>query len=296
MSNKICCILDACTVINLIHIDEDDFLLKKLNKLDIHINEAVFNEIRCNVDKGIDSKNNDKNSTSNLINHKLSFFRTMKKDNKEMLTDLGNDYFERIKNITNYTKKSNGELLSSAYALYLSRMNETKVFFYTDDFPAKEFFSSFFEYQQIGHIKDSVDLLVLLYWLDENFSKLQLDHYLSSLFSQYAKDVVLLKKKLQDYYDNNVDGSFRRNKRDVAVKLNQLLHKLEKNDFKNIGSLFLFFENPKNKEVFEILKKYSGVFELENNSNSDTLLGKISKIRTDLEGNKIYKWNDLIIV
>ena len=54
---NVCCLLDACTVINLIHIDEDDFLLKKIKSLELKkskpieilIDELVFKEIQVNV-------------------------------------------------------------------------------------------------------------------------------------------------------------------------------------------------------------------------------------------------------
>lgn len=295
MSN-ICCLLDACTAINLIHIDEDDFLLKKIDKLEVHINDIVFNEIRANVVKGIDNAIADRNDVEKTIDQKLTFFRRKKNDNSELLKDLGSDYFERIQTVTNYTKKLNGELYSSAYALYLSRFFQKKVFFYTDDYPAKEHFSSFFDYQQIGHIKDSVDLLVLLYWLDDKFTEQQLDNYLSDLHSQYATEVTVLKKELQGFYNNNVDAAFRKSKRDIVDNLNILLNKLNKLDFRDIRTLYDFFDNNKSKcrGVFEIVKKYSSVFELEKQSNNETLLEKISNTRNAILEYKIYKWNDLL--
>lgn len=289
MSN-ICCLLDACTVINLIHIDEDEFLLKKIEKLDIHINDTVFSEVNANVYKG------KRNQEEKAIEQKLTFFRGKKNDNNELLKDIGNDYFEKIKTVTNYAKKLNGELYSSAYALYLSRFCEKKVFFYTDDYPAKEHFSSFFDYQQIGHIKDSVDLLVLVYWLDDKFTEQQLDNVLSDLHSQYATEVTILKQKLQDFFNNNVDATFRRSKKDITDNLNVLLNKLDKLDFRDIGTLYSFFETNKSKckGILEILKNYSSVFKLEKKSNPETLLGKISHTRKAIKENKIYKWNDLL--
>ena len=293
---NICCLLDACTVINLIHIDEDDFLLKKMDKLEVHINDEVFNEIRANVRKGFDNIALDKDGIERVIDQKLTYFRGKKNDNSELLNDVGSDYFERIKTVTKYTKKLNGELYSSAYALYLSRFCEKKVFFYTDDYPAKEYFSSFFEYQQIGHIKDSVDLLVLLYWLDDKFTEQQLDNVLSDLHSQYATKVTVLKQKLRDFSNYNVDATFKRNKKEIVYNLSLLLSKLDKLDFKNITNLYSFFEinKLKCKDLFEILKNYNSVFELEIKSDTSTLLGKISLTRKAIKENKIYKWNDLL--
>lgn len=294
--NNICCVLDACTAINLIHIDEDDFLLKKMDKLEVHINDTVFDEIKANVRKGVGDISADRNGVEKAIEQKLTFFRGKKNDNNELLKDVGRDYFDRIKTVTNYTKKLNGELYSSAYALYLSRFSEKKVFFYTDDYPAKEYFSSFFNHQQIGHIKDSVDLLVLLYWLDDKFTEKQLDNLLSDLYSQYATEVIVLKRKLQDFLNSNIDAEFKRNKKEIADNLSLLVNKLDKLDFRNLGDLYSFFETnkPKCKVIFEILKKYDSVFELEKKSDAETLLGKISKTRKAISENKIFKWSDLL--
>jgi hypothetical protein len=294
--NNICCLLDACTAINLIHIDEEDFLLKKMDKLEVHINDTVFDEIKANVRKRIDKAIEYRNGVEKTIDQKLTFFRGKKNDNSELLKDVGGDYFERIKTVTNYTKKLNGELYSSAYALYLSRFSEKKVFFYTDDYPAKEYLSSFFHYQQIGHIKDSVDLLVLLYWLDDKFTEKQLDNLLSDLYSQYATEVTVLKQKLQAFYNNNIDAGFRRTKKDIVENLNILINKLDKLDFRDIGTIYYFFDANKSKcrGTFEIVRNYSSVFELEKKSNNETLLGKILQTRKAIKENKIYKWNDLL--
>ena len=42
-------ILDACTIINLLHIDEDDFLLKKLKESKFNVCRKVFEETNKNV-------------------------------------------------------------------------------------------------------------------------------------------------------------------------------------------------------------------------------------------------------
>lgn len=301
MSN-ICCLLDACTVINLIHIDEEDFLLKKLEKVNYTLNSVVFDEVKKNVflplDKGNQQKYSDKNTIEEKrksINQVLPVFQGKKNDNESLLKDLGADYFERIKNATKHTKKLNGELYSSAYALYLSRINSEKIFFYTDDYPAKEQFSAFFDYQQIGQIKDSVDLLILLYWLDDSFNEKQLDKALSSLYSQYATEVVILKKELQEFFTNKVNATFRKTKREIVERLNTLIECLDKLEFEGVGILYSFFEtNKATKDIYNILKNFNPVFELEKKSNTETLLEKISNTRKAIKENKIYKWNDLL--
>lgn len=305
--DNICCLLDACTVINLIHIDDDndDFLLKKIKKLDIKINDLVFTEIKKNVYvkpwRDLKSKYVDKTRRKEIrkaTEQKLTFYRGKKNNNEELLDDLGSDYFDRIKHLTNYTKKENGELCSTGQALYLSRFHYKNVFFYTDDYPAKDDFSSFFHHQQIGQVKDSVDLIILLYWLDENFTDQQLKRVLDELYSQYATEVSLLKKELQNFHNEKVDALFIRSKKEIALKLNELINKLKTLDFKNINDFYTFFVGKKGKckDIYDIIQNYASVFELDNDSNEDSLLNKIKKVSADIGKVKILKLDDLISV
>lgn len=300
MSN-ICCVLDACTVINLIHIDEEDFLLKKVNSLQLYINEVVFEEIRNNVYSRIFNLEIDKYSnkvslkeTRKNIEIKLSFFRGKKNDNAQLFKDVGKDFFERVGGITEY-KKYNGELCSTAYALYLSRIGENKVFFFTDDKPAKNSFSPFFQFQQIGHIKDSVDLLILLFWLDEKFSSSSLDKFLSELYSQYVTQISLFKICLRNYYNEKVDVRFLKDKKELASNLMKLISKLDNLDFHSIRSLWVYFESnaKKYKNEFNLIKNFYSIFELESSNKSDTLLYKIESTRQMIKTHKIYKLGDL---
>ncbi|WP_282142790.1 hypothetical protein [Cellulophaga baltica] len=302
--DSICCLLDACTVINLIHIEEDDFLLKKLKKLDIHINDLVFTEIKNNVyvkpRRDFDNKYVDKREwteTKKTIEQKLTFYRGKKNDNQDILNDFGNDYFEKVKDLTNYKKRLNGELYSTGHALYLSRNDYKNVSFYTDDYPAKDDFSDFFQYQQIGQIKDSVDLLILLYRLDENFTDLQLKKLLNNLYSEYVTDVIFLKKKLQNFVNKKVDAEFIRSKKEIALKLSELIRRLDNLEFEKIKEFYFYFATNKVrcKDLYEIIQKYTSVFELNNDSNSDSLLSKIKKVSYNIGKIKILKLEDLMV-
>ncbi|WP_407518412.1 hypothetical protein [Elizabethkingia anophelis] len=300
---NICCLLDACTAINLIHIDdENDFILKKLEKLDFYINEVVFNEIKDNVYARLDIRDSLKYSnkediakTKKIIEKKLTFFRGKKNDNNILLKELGTDFFERIKVLTNYTKRPNGELCSTAYGLYISRCDEKKIFFYTDDIPAKDFFAPFFDYQQIGHIKDSVDLIILLYWLDEKFTEPQIKKILSDLHSQYSTDVTLLLRNLQSFQQTFVDAKYRKSYKDVTEKLSLLIHKLQQFKFQGISEIKIFFESKraKHKNINEILDQFSSVFDLDNSIENENLLEKIKRIITQIDSDKVYKLLDL---
>lgn len=279
--SKICCLLDACTVINLIHIDENDFLLKKLDKLDIQINELVFSEVTKNVYTRINDSRQNLPDIRENIDKKLSFFRGKKNCNIDIQNDLGVGYFEKIKKLTNYPK-GNGELYSVAFALYLSRKDSKKVFFYTDDSPAKREFSIFFELQQIGQIKDTVDLLILLYWLDDSFLQKDLIRFLSNLYAEYASDVTKLQSALRKY-DESISATTVRQHKNIKPELKELINKLNGLNFKGINTIRESFSNKKGayKEIKNILDKYPSVFELENN-NEKILLQKIELIQNEL--------------
>lgn len=178
-------VIDACTLINLLRIDEDDnFLYKHLKSLEVHIAETVYNEIRKNVFRNAISETDEKRIDTLLpllpSGFKLHQDEAIKKD-------VGKEYFEQISSFTGHTKKFNGELISSVLALVLSRCEESKVCFLTDDFPAKEEFSSFFTIQQIGFIDDSIDLLLMFHWSKSDFTTRKLEKALSDLKAEYNR-------------------------------------------------------------------------------------------------------------
>lgn len=299
MSN-ITCVLDACSIINLIHIDEDDFIIKKLKNLDFYLNEVVFYEVSKNVLKKIELASKKKNISTfeaenikKSISQQLTFYMGKKFLNETITSDVGDEYFERIHELFKYGKK-NGEFFSCALSLYLSRIYTKKIYFYTDDLPARMEFSLPFNHQQIGQIKDTADLLVLLYWIDEDFTESQLSNFLSKLFSEYATDVKLLEKDLKNYLEG-FDYKLIKQNRDVLSNLKNLIHQLSNLNFKEIGKQKTFFESRKgvSKIINDILDNYPSVFELESN-NSKNLLKKITDLREDLKTHKILKLSDLL--
>ena len=215
-------VIDACTLINLLRIDEDDyFLYKHLTSLNIHIAEIVYNEFKANLFKNV-LDDTDKERLSVI----LSLPGFYKHNDKDIQSNIGEDWVIKIIKYVGHSKLLNGEFLSTLLALGLSREMDEKVFFYTDDFPAKAEFNKFFHIQQIGSIEDSVDLLLMLYWLEEDFSIQLLKRKLFDLKSEYNKVVVnfikhiaiikkkygpkqLIRKKLEcleySFYSNNLN-------------------------------------------------------------------------------------------
>ena len=283
--NSMFIILDACSIINLIHIDEDDFILKKLKNLEISISDCVFKEVKKNVYKNIKTSNPSteyKNRSS--IDQNLTFFRNFRVLDETLDKEMGEDFFDHVGELANYAKR-NGEFYSAALALYMSREKPTKVFFHTDDFPAKSDFSHFFNFQQIGHIEDTADLLMLLHRLDDGFSKKDLQSFLSKLFSEYASDVATLLKKLREYQIPKILLKDRR----FNQVLHQIITDLSTYNFSNLKSHFsYFFSNPKKyKSICGILINYNNVMDLQ--SNTGNLLEKIKTLQKSLEKQAVFK-------
>lgn len=187
-------VIDACTLINLLRIDEDDnFLYKHLKSLDVHISETVYNEIKKNVFKNPISETDAKriNILLPLLPGVFNFHQ-----DEEIKRDVGSDFFEQIQSYAGHAKKINGELFSSILALVLSRSEESKVCFYTDDYPAKKEFNQLFAIQQIGLIEDSIDLLLMLHWSKSNFSKKKLETLLSDLNTECNRIQYAFVKKI----------------------------------------------------------------------------------------------------
>lgn len=188
-------ILDACTIINLLRIDEDEFLFKSIKSMDLHIANIVYQEVCSNVKKNSLSKEQKK-----YIQQIIPLFLSYSRQDADIINDL-QEYFDKLTRFTAHTKKRNGELLSSALSLCVSREKSQKVHFYTDDFPAKEQFSRYFSYQQIGEVGDSVDLLIFLYWTKSDFSIEQLLRYLNDLKSEFNIPLKNLVNKIQTKKD-----------------------------------------------------------------------------------------------
>ena len=178
-------VLDACTIINLLRIDEDEFLFRLLCSLRLYVADLVNQEIMKNIFHN-ELSEEQRTYISDVLPQLQSKWNSFNQTMDLIDTDF---YEENIKKFTRHTKKINGELQSSILSLYLSRKYHSRVFFYTDDFPAKEQFKNFFEFQQIGSIGDSVDLLIFLYWNSPDFSDMKLEKFLHDLFAEYNLSV-----------------------------------------------------------------------------------------------------------
>lgn len=285
MSN-ITCVLDACSIINLIHIDEDETLLKRLKHLNILICQCVFKEVNSNVYKRLYLDQTistiEINEQRKIIDQKINLFRHYQILDDNITKDLGKDIFSQVKEMSNY-KKDNGEFFSSVLCLYKSRFEPTKLFFHTDDFPAKEEFSSFYKSQQIGCIEDTADLLLLLYRLDDDFKENELDELLSKLQSQYTSQVSELAKKLQSY---KIPPKLLRDL-DYRKNISILIRELNNYKLDSIQEIkkFFFSRVKRYKGVCSLLESFDLISDL---GGTDNLVSKIIRIRKELRLQPVY--------
>lgn len=253
-------VIDACTLINLLRIDEDDnFLYKHLKSLEVHVAETVYNEIKKNIFKNAISETDEKRIDILLPLLPSEFEFHLDEGVKK---DVGNEFFEQICSFSGHTKKFNGELISSVLALVLSRCEESKVCFLTDDFPAKEEFIPFFTIQQIGLIEDSIDLLLMLHWSKSDFTKIKLENALSDLKAEYNRTQSAFVGRIVRLKSNFKKGSASRriiesiedsfyNKRDID-EYKKCLKDIERVNDKEIKEcLSAFYNLSKQPEIVE---------------------------------------------
>ncbi len=285
------CVFDACTIINMIHLDmmeKENFLLNKLGEhFEYKISDIVFSEVERNKERRITKGKNRKREKDD-IESRISVLRSGSIINLQLEKDCGDKFIEDIEKKSNYQKR-NGEFSSVCLSLCLSRCNFERLTFYTDDYPAKKHFSPFFENQQIGYIADSVDLLVFLYWKDPDIKEENLEKMLSELYSFFSIKVSVFEKKVQEFR-LSINSSQNKN----AIRpLNELEKKLRKKQLSGINQLKnQIKQNLSTKKLRNTFNKltddYHEVFSLENSSDRG-MLKKISDARCHLDEEFIYK-------
>lgn len=179
-------VLDACTILNLLRIDDkdSDFLLKLITNWRVLLPEKVFSETKLRIWSDFYTK--EKNDHILItVNQEFDHRKILDNDIKK---DLDNE-FDRVKIFSGRNdKRENGELFCVALALVKSREEDVPVTVYTDDYKAIEEFQHFYRYHQIGNIGDTLDLLTLLYWStpDSVFQSGMYQSFLENLRAEYC--------------------------------------------------------------------------------------------------------------
>ncbi|MCA0235878.1 MAG: hypothetical protein LCH81_05810 [Bacteroidetes bacterium] len=272
-------ILDACTLINLLHIDEDEFLLKKLRKIDFCITQKVYKEVSDNAYEKVKLKPQaEREKYRKYLDEQIALFRTSQIQEDDFLITE-----EDMEQILGYTKR-NGEFHSVRLAFSKSRMDEKKIFFVTDDQPAKHLFQPVLHLHQVGYIEDSVDLLTMFFWLNEDFRKVHYLDFLSRLRSEYARGVNELTEMLRTYYTNFPKAHLRDPQRN---KLRELIDKIERQNFKGLSTLWEGISSEKKfPELAKTLDSYKFILDLE--SDSTDLLEKINTRLSEMKSKSIF--------
>lgn len=278
-------ILDACTLINLLRIDDEDdeFMYKRIVSLNLYLAECVHDEIKRNFDRN-DISGNKKKYIERCINNlfmDLSQKKRLYKDH-DIINDITRSTFDELKNYSIYKKRENGELLSSALCLIASRLESDKVYFCTDDYRAVNQLIHYYTFQQSGFFLDSVDLLLLLYWSSSKFDKRMLLRCLNALWSdicqplrkmiteievirQKFSSAELRNRQLIKHVDCIIDGYYQSNMDMISESVDYILY------------------NSKHQALKNVTKKYYS------NIIVSPLMLKIKQTRNDLNKYEIFK-------
>jgi hypothetical protein len=272
-------ILDACTIINILHIDEDEFLLKKLSSLEFKICKTVYDETRKNVFKKFERIRPYPSDRSKLIERKLNYFRE-RIHNDESYNDLSDSVLESM----NYPKR-NGEYFSILLSYYLNTFEKCHILFFTDDSPAKEYFTPHLGHNKIGYIEDSVDLLILLYRQNQEFTTNDLKKLLSSLYYEYVVELGELEKEINGL---DIPSHHIRNK-DASLKLNQMRVAIKNLKLDEAYKIYVDVcgDTKKYNFLYEVLSKYSSFFEKKLSSD---FLKKIKDNISYVDSKPFYKY------
>lgn len=267
-------VLDTCTILNLLRIDDDEFLYKKLMKLEINICQSVFEEANRNVKTKTFSDSQKKyisSHTPQLVPFIVRCDEQFEKEYKACIQEFC-DYIHR-----------NGEFYSTLISLYLCRQKHCRLYFYTDDYPAKRVFDSFFNYQQIGVIGDTIDLLVFLYWANPDFDQRKLEKYLQNLLSEFATPFKEFYNQFMGKKGRWIAGNIKN--KNLRENLDKIESGLERLNFEMIGIGMDYFKNnvKSYKEINAFLDGYSDI------NFSGYMVSKIKKTVDRLRRHPIYK-------
>lgn len=244
-------VLDACTILNLLRIDDEDsdFLLKLITNWRLELPEIVFEEVKLHVKSDFYTK--EKNDHILItINREFDHRKTLDDNVKK---DLDED-FERIKTFSGHNKRENGELYCVALALVKSREEEELVTIYTDDYKATEEFREFYRYHRIGGLGDTLDLLTLLYWStsDTHFQYGRYYSFLENLRAEYNHQLNTVAETIDAYLEQKKKSKCR--DKDLLENLNKIVIGYRKSDMAQMEAGVLFFqEGNKYKEVKQIV-------------------------------------------
>jgi hypothetical protein len=258
-------VLDACTISNLLHIVQDDSLIKLLNRAfsKVYITKEVIKEVDNNKFMYLPYYNNSRETINQLISDlKLNAY----------ISDCDKDKYECTPFIKKFAiainesfKDDEGELQSALLSLYLSRWgdisfmeNNNKILFATDDDKANRLYIKLFSTNQIGHIIDSVDLLSIFY-LKGLITKKDLIKNVDAIIQLYWFPLNRLKQVIVNMKNKDLKGntqSYLTSLMEFCIdyQIEKIFDTLHDNGYKKIYSSI-----PQLKEAIKNLNEANGV-------------------------------------
>jgi hypothetical protein len=258
-------VLDACTISNLLHIVQDDSLIKLLNRAfsKVYITKEVIKEVDNNKFMYLPYYNNSRETINQLISDlKLNAY----------ISDCDKDKYECTPFIKKFAiainesfKDDEGEFQSALLSLYLSRWgdisfmeNNNKILFATDDDKANRLYIKLFSTNQIGHIIDSVDLLSIFY-LKGLITKKDLIKNVDAIIQLYWFPLNRLKQVIVNMKNKDLKGntqSYLTSLMEFCIdyQIEKIFDTLHDNGYKKIYSSI-----PQLKEAIKNLNEANGV-------------------------------------
>lgn len=246
-------VLDACTILNLLRIDDEDsdLLLKLIKNWRVCLPEQVFNETKLHVWSNLYTKEKNDHILI-VINREFDHRKTLDSVIKQ---DLGEEDFERVIKLSGHNKRENGELFCVALALVKSREEDELVSIYTDDYKAIEEFRELYSYYRIGELGDTLDLLTLLYWsTPETVFQYSLYHsFLENLRAEYNRHLNDVAKSAEGYLEQKKKSKCK--DRDLLENLGKIVAGYKRPDVDQMDAGVRFFQDGnKYKEVRKIVE------------------------------------------
>ena len=223
-------VLDACTIINLLRIDDDnhflfELLLKIASQNSLFISEEVLEETSRNK-----FCNDLSDAKKKQINQVLPQLQKFKKEN-QYIQGYG-DIVSFVRKYVNYEKRYNGELSSAILCVILSMETSNHIAFVTDDYPAKHAFQNLFSFLHFGHIEDTVDFLISLYKSQSSlkFNRNMLIEFISRLKGRYAETACRAVEQAEMIKNSYSSLVSMKQHREEIIALNQMIDGWYKNN------------------------------------------------------------------
>ena len=274
--NKRPFILDACTLINIFRIDEDEILYSHLQSYNIKIAEIVLDEVKKNIFKNGWSK-----EISDRIDKSLSYLMLCVKQNDEIVSNIKVENCDEIKEFTHH-HKSDGEYYSLLLSLYLSRYEMTHINLYTDDKPATDQFREYFMFQQLGLLGDSIDLILYMFCHSDSdkFSENNLKRFLENLKSEYNIRERQFVTNIEEYR-SKISNSKSNN--DIIKVLDGIIYNYHNGNYEKMYKAIEDLGRFQKKELRQVIRKYSP------EPSSLYIVNKINMILSIMTKYKIFK-------